>query len=1016
MSVIGNLAYVFGGQDEISEKNDMWTFDAGLVSWHQIPTTGTIPGTRYGHCMVRFNNTFVIFGGRIGKKMLNDLYFFDIDTKVWNGPIVATNAPPGRAFHICGLQGTMFYVMYGKNENNTRLSDSMSIDLALPTNGWKLESFNATTVSRAASAKFKNFVIWFGGETNSGFSNSLWDAELKKIGSASFIDIRSTTTGIESPPQMSGHSISLVGTFMFLFGGRTNANPISVNPDLFRYDIESLEWKIIIPVNTPPPSRYKHAMATVGNNLFIYGGLTGTNEVTDDLWLYSVDGNTWTYVEFRNTDAQQPSPRYDHIMETNGTHLFVFGGRNFLKSFSDFYSYDINLHIWTRLHTENAPKYSAQCASSMPDKHTIVLTGCSDISNTLNNLVYSLDIQTMEWFLPYEIPITSASTLHSMVAINADLLAVFGGFADASVNNKLYFVSRGNATQILPYKENAVPAGRAEHKMLYFADRLIVFGGVGGLSTTSQVKSDGRLLGDVQEFRLGPICSSTIPSDPANCIKCSHGTYEYHGICIPCPKGSYNDDIGAIQCKKCGIGFYNPLQGTYSIDSCLPCPFGTFSNKNGSALCEPCIANMHCPIGASEALKLSASATLGGKTLLFSDQPITRESRDSTEYNVQFYGFSTLIILSVLYVCSMGVCLKIKPFATFSSYIRFCDRFSSQHNRKQGVMIKWKNALGGMFSAVSFAATLFLVIISIMAFSLNNNVETRAVVPSMSVSGALSPVEMILELKLIGYPGKCLQDLTTNNCSSLISVASQFCSASRFSCRQEGIPYTLNSNCSITYYSSKCVFTPLQDFEAVTFLSQENQAYALAYEATATLTSGYLTQRSLTRVTTYAPDNFFFKGSQIPTIATFQLIPSIYEETQTANTSRGYHVDFTSVKRGDMTNEIEFNLKRGVSFQYQFSKAAYTYTITLSPKRIWYRFIAELLGQVAGVVSFIGLLLLIIEIILFQIQKRIPWTKSRLDYLTTSHYDEQERFVLFKSRNQELNEQLVDDQEPQQQQ
>lgn len=73
-----------------------------------------------------------------------------------------------------------------------------------------------------------------------------------------------------------------------MFGGRTISKPLQLITDMYRYDIATNEWSIIDPSTNPPSPRYYHAMINVGDNIFVFGGLSSTSEPLGDLWLYVI--------------------------------------------------------------------------------------------------------------------------------------------------------------------------------------------------------------------------------------------------------------------------------------------------------------------------------------------------------------------------------------------------------------------------------------------------------------------------------------------------------------------------------------------------------------------------------------------------------------------------------------------------------------------------------------------------------------------------------------------------------
>jgi PKD repeat protein len=86
--------------------------------------------------------------------------------------------------------------------------------------------------------------------------------------------------------------------------------------------------------------------------------------------------------------------------------------------------------------------------------------------------------------------------------------------------------------------------------------------------------------------------------------ECQPGTYEdlSSGLCVECPLGTYQDQVGQTSCLDCRGGYYADETGMIRCLSCLPgtfstpgsatceiCPSGTFTATTGMDRCYPCM-------------------------------------------------------------------------------------------------------------------------------------------------------------------------------------------------------------------------------------------------------------------------------------------------------------------------------------------------------------------------------------------------------------------------------------------
>lgn len=115
-----------------------------------------------------------------------------------------------------------------------------------------------------------------------------------------------------SPSPRWGHVMAALGAQVVLFGGR------DPNGDLAdTWDWDGRTWRVR-QVSAAPPARMGASMAARAIRLVMFGGLRGMENLADT-WLF--DGGTWTQ---RSITA--PQARRDHTLATLGNDLLLFGG------------------------------------------------------------------------------------------------------------------------------------------------------------------------------------------------------------------------------------------------------------------------------------------------------------------------------------------------------------------------------------------------------------------------------------------------------------------------------------------------------------------------------------------------------------------------------------------------------------------------------------------------------------------------------------------------------------------
>ncbi|CAG8485553.1 26795_t:CDS:10 [Dentiscutata erythropus] len=146
--------------------------------------------------------------------------------------------------------------------------------------------------------------------------------------------------------QRHGHSATIIGTSMYIFGGQ-NFQGIYLN-DLIVFDLATIEsqnlsWKFISPSNCAPPSRAGHVACAYKDNIYIFGGTDGIR-CYNDMWCYDTQNNSWSEISL--TDFN-PLPRCYHKAALVDDVIYVFGGiTDDKKELSDLTAFRINQKTW----------------------------------------------------------------------------------------------------------------------------------------------------------------------------------------------------------------------------------------------------------------------------------------------------------------------------------------------------------------------------------------------------------------------------------------------------------------------------------------------------------------------------------------------------------------------------------------------------------------------------------------------------------------------------------------------
>lgn len=256
-----------------------------MLKWKRITNpTGPQPRPRHGHRAVAIKDLMVVFGGG-NEGIVDELHVYNTATNQWFVPSTKGDIPPGCAAYGFVVDGTRILV--------------------------------------------------FGGMVEYGkYSNELYELQASRW---EWKRLKPKPPKHDPPPcPRLGHSFTLIGNRVFLFGGLANDSDDPKN-NIPRYlnDLYTLEllsngataWDIPQTHGHAPPPRESHTGVaytdrTTGKScLVIYGGMSGCR--LGDLWFLDVDTMTWNKPVVH---GPTPLPRSLHTATLIGHRMYVFGG------------------------------------------------------------------------------------------------------------------------------------------------------------------------------------------------------------------------------------------------------------------------------------------------------------------------------------------------------------------------------------------------------------------------------------------------------------------------------------------------------------------------------------------------------------------------------------------------------------------------------------------------------------------------------------------------------------------
>ncbi|XP_031253439.1 kelch domain-containing protein 4 isoform X2 [Pistacia vera] len=236
-------------------------------------------------------------------------------------------------------------------------------------------------------------------------------------------------------------------TELILYGGEFyNGNKTFVYGDLYRYDVEKQEWKLISSPNSPPP-RSAHQAVAWKNYLYIFGGeFTSPNQERfhhyKDFWMLDLKTNQWEQLNLKGC----PSPRSGHRMVLYKHKIFVFGGfydtLREVRYYNDLHVFDLDQFKWQEI----KPKLGSMWPSARSGfqffvyQDEIFLYGgyskevVSDKNDSEKGIVHSdlwsLDPKTWEWNKVKKSGMPPGPRAGFSMCVHKKRAVLFGGVVD----------------------------------------------------------------------------------------------------------------------------------------------------------------------------------------------------------------------------------------------------------------------------------------------------------------------------------------------------------------------------------------------------------------------------------------------------------------------------------------------------------------------------------------------------------------------------------------------------------
>ena len=142
------------------------------------------------------------------------------------------------------------------------------------------------------------------------------------------------------PTPRNGHTVDLIGSKMYIFGGGDKADLLN---ELYVFDVHDHMWSQPPCTGIVPPPRSRHTSAVCDKRLLIWGGIGGGL----DVHILDTETMNWTVP---NAHGSVPESRFGHTSTTvspmDNARLIILGGHNSRSALSDVHVLDVDPMMW----------------------------------------------------------------------------------------------------------------------------------------------------------------------------------------------------------------------------------------------------------------------------------------------------------------------------------------------------------------------------------------------------------------------------------------------------------------------------------------------------------------------------------------------------------------------------------------------------------------------------------------------------------------------------------------------
>lgn len=460
-------ALLWGGKLGKKSLDDMWVFDVSSSLWYLKAQHGVRPGPRHSHAMASTLDGAFLFGGfepcEGVAAFSSDLWFWSFVSETWTKlPMILDtgleSGPSGRTKHSMVVVGESLFVFGGIGSEGVPFSDLWRY--SIPTGVWhRLTSspFGSRHGHSATAISSDEFVVFGGADADETLHNGLFQYTISVDTWAPV----APAEGSAMPAVRSGHTGFFHDSKLFIYGG-LGLGPLS---DLWSFDFARATWKEVVS-SGPVPNGAGMSGVSLGDVALFVGGVLGLTEEEPPapVTTLHIPSATFALVAASGGVPQKRILQSGNIFNDR---LWVFGGMSATgQPLRDLWEFDLRLGVWS----EHAPTLTTNLDS--PSAVT-----CGAIAS--GNAASGGGEADVLWPSARSGHATAVLSGRGTLCAKDSTLILFGGLeADGALSDLWYWCSSELKWRLIGSEDVSRPPARSKAAIVSSPDLLLVFGGV----------------------------------------------------------------------------------------------------------------------------------------------------------------------------------------------------------------------------------------------------------------------------------------------------------------------------------------------------------------------------------------------------------------------------------------------------------------------------------------------------------------------------------------------------------